>query len=277
MGFGGMLIPLTSVLVVLTLLPALPQPRRTPHRLAAHPQGGPRLPGLVGLGPRTIVRHRWLAVTVAVVALGLAITPVFGLQIGLSGSDSLASSGVAHDTLRSLETGGVGTGVLTPMNLLVKPGADAQAFAGAAMKVDGIRMAVVTPPGKDGIVNIVVVPDHETLNNANIATVTAVRDATKHLPGYDGIAGAGATVIDYQKAVYDNFPYVLALIALVTFVLLGPDVPLNPAAAEGGRAQPAQRRRRLRPHYLVLAGRPRVQRGLRHPRPPGLSRSGCRS
>ena len=28
------------------------------------------------------------------------------------------------------------------------------------------------------------------------------------------------TVQDYQRAVYDNFPYVLGLIALVTFVLL---------------------------------------------------------
>ena len=219
MGFGGMLIPLTSVLVVLTLLPAClslvgpridwPRIRKEGHASRAW-----------SAWARGVIHHRWLAATVAVVALGLAITPVFGLQIGLSGSDSLASSGVAHDTLQSLKSGGVGTGVLTPMNLLVKPGADAETFADAATKVDGIRMAVVTPPGKDGIVNVVVVPDHETLNNANIATVTAVRDATKHLPGYDGIAGAGATVIDYQKAVYDNFPYVLALIALVTFILL---------------------------------------------------------
>ena len=40
------------------------------------------------------------------------------------------------------------------------------------------------------------------------------------LPGYDGIAGLGATVQDYDRAVYQRFPYVLAVIALVTFVLL---------------------------------------------------------
>ena len=35
-----------------------------------------------------------------------------------------------------------------------------------------------------------------------------------------GVAGTGATVEDYFRAVYDNFPYVLALIALITFLLL---------------------------------------------------------
>ena len=34
------------------------------------------------------------------------------------------------------------------------------------------------------------------------------------------MTGAGATVEDYFTAVYDKFPYVLALIALITFVLL---------------------------------------------------------
>ena len=34
------------------------------------------------------------------------------------------------------------------------------------------------------------------------------------------LTGDGVTVQDYQRAVYDNFPYVLALISLVTFVLL---------------------------------------------------------
>jgi RND superfamily putative drug exporter len=34
------------------------------------------------------------------------------------------------------------------------------------------------------------------------------------------VTGQGATVIDYEKAVYGTFPYVLALIACVTFILL---------------------------------------------------------
>jgi RND superfamily putative drug exporter len=44
-----------------------------------------------------------------------------------------------------------------------------------------------------------------------------VEDATS---GSVGITGAGATVEDYFTAVYNKFPYVLALIALITFILL---------------------------------------------------------
>ncbi len=47
-----------------------------------------------------------------------------------------------------------------------------------------------------------------------------MRDAVKDLPGFVGVGGAGATVQDYSAAVYDRFPYVLAVIAVVTFVLL---------------------------------------------------------
>jgi RND superfamily putative drug exporter len=39
-------------------------------------------------------------------------------------------------------------------------------------------------------------------------------------PGFVGIAGSGATVQDYFRAVYDNFPYVLGLIAVITYILL---------------------------------------------------------
>jgi putative drug exporter of the RND superfamily len=219
MGFGGMLIPLVSTLVVLTLLPALlggigpridwPRIRKEGHASRAW-----------SAWARGIVRLRWVAAGVAVALLGLAIVPVFGLQIGQASSASLASNGEAHDALISLKDNGVDTGILTTMNVMVKPGADPQVFADAAQKVDGVRMAVVSAPGRGGVVDVTVVPDHETVDNNSVATVTAVRDAVKDLPGYDGTAGLGATVLDYQRAVYDNFPYVLGLIALVTFVLL---------------------------------------------------------
>ena len=35
-----------------------------------------------------------------------------------------------------------------------------------------------------------------------------------------GITGLGPTIEDYFSAVYDKFPYVLALIALITYMLL---------------------------------------------------------
>jgi RND superfamily putative drug exporter len=219
MGFGGMLIPLISTLVVLTLLPAL-------LSLVGPKFDWPRIrkEGTASRAwsawARGVVRYRWLAAGTAGVLLALAIIPVFGIQIGQANSDSLASAGKAHDALVSLKNNGVDTGILTPITLMAKPGSDPQALADAAAKVDGIRMAVPTEPGKGGATSIVVIPDHETVDNNSVAIVNDVRDAVEDVPGYDGITGLGATVQDYQHAVYDNFPYVLAGIALVTFILL---------------------------------------------------------
>ncbi|MFE2134156.1 MMPL family transporter, partial [Streptomyces sp. NPDC059466] len=149
MGFGGMVIPVISTLVVLTLLPVLlslvgprvdrPRIRREGHVSRAW-----------SAWARGVVRYRWAAAGVACGALALAVVPVFGLQIGQSGSDSLARDGVAHDTLAALRTGGVGDGVLTPMALLVRSGTDATAVAAAAERVDGVRMAVVGPAARGG-------------------------------------------------------------------------------------------------------------------------------
>ena len=216
MGIGGMLIPLVRRGAVLTLLPA---PARASAR-ASTTRGSARrhsLTRLVGVGSRS--------------SSGTAGSPPgrpscyspspssrsSGLQTGQASLDSLASNGV-HDTLLSLPANGVRR----------RPDADQPAGTGRrrgfgrerGRAVDGVRMAVVTPPGKGGVADVVVVPDHETVDNTSVAVVTAVRNATKDRPGYDGIAGLGATVQDYQRAVYDNFPYVLALIALITFVLL---------------------------------------------------------
>ncbi len=153
-------------------------------------------------------------------ALGLAVVPAFGVQVGQVASESLARNGSAYDGLLRTADGGIGNGVLTPMNLLVQSPAQAPALAAAAEAVDGIRMAVVAPPGKAGVTEIVVVPDRETVDSASTVIVGRVRDAVQDRPGYLGLAGPGVQMEDYQHAVYDKFPAVLGLILLVTFVLL---------------------------------------------------------
>src|SRR4051812_26681702 len=218
MGLGGMLIPLVSVAVVLTLLPALlsrigPRvdwPRIRHDAVAARGWSA---------WARLIVRRRWWATGVAVVVLGVIIAPVFGLKIGQANTESLTSSGPAFDTLQTLESGGVGDGVLTPIELLV-PDGQADAAVSAAGGGDGVRMAVVGG-SRDGTTVVDVVPDGETVDSASIAVVDDVRTAVEAaVDGPVGVAGTGAIVQDYFNAVYDNFPCVLALIAVITFVLL---------------------------------------------------------
>ncbi len=50
--------------------------------------------------------------------------------------------------------------------------------------------------------------------------VESVQAAISDVPGLVGIAGTGASVLDYVHAVYDRFPWIMGLIAFVTFILL---------------------------------------------------------
>jgi putative drug exporter of the RND superfamily len=67
---------------------------------------------------------------------------------------------------------------------------------------------------------IVLVPDTETVDATSVDVVNRVRDRAEDLPGVIGVAGIGATQIDFMNAVYGNFPLMFTLIALLTFVLL---------------------------------------------------------
>jgi RND superfamily putative drug exporter len=219
MGIAGMLIPLVSVAVVLTLLPAMLSsigPRVDYPRI--------RHEGTASRGwsawARLIVRHRFVATAVAVVVLALLIIPVFSLKIGPGSSlASVAQSGPRYDALHTLTDGGVGAGVLTPIEVLV-PAGDAAAAAEAARGVDGIQMAVVgTTQGGQSVVDVF--PVKATLDSDAATVVDDVRTAVG--PAVDGevaITGLGPTIEDYFSAVYDKFPYVLLLIALITFLLL---------------------------------------------------------
>ena len=219
MGFGGMLIPLCSVAVVLTLLPAM---------LAAV---GPRVDiphirkeGTASRGwtawARMIVKRPWLFGGAALIVLALLIAPFSQIQFGQSSTASQGTASPAYKTLQTLVDGDVGTGVVSPIVLLADNKDDAAAIATAAGKVGGIRLSAAYAPGADGRTAIDVIPDDETVNSSSVAVVDAVAAATRPLPGFIGAAGLGATIVDYRHAVYDKFPYVVGLIAFITFLLL---------------------------------------------------------
>ena len=221
MGYGGALIPLASVLTTLTLTPAI----------------------LGGVGPKVdwpkirhenrasrfwsrwsaaVVRRRWIAAATALAAL-FALTGVFlGIKIGLASSESLARSGPAYESLQTLERGGVPTGALTPMEVLVRTD-QARTAAARLAGIDGVS-SVLVPSGpagnRAGQSIVVVIPDHETVNSKSVGVVKRVKTAADGLPGVIGVAGIGAAQIDFMHAVYGNFPLMLTIIALLTYVLL---------------------------------------------------------
>jgi len=220
-GLGGMLIPLVSTAVSLTLLPAI----------------------LGGIGPRVdwprirkedvtargwsawarlVVRRRWVAAGLAGLLMAFLLVQFADLKIGLARSDSLAKSGPAYDGLQTLKRGGVPTGVLTPIDILVR-GGDPGAVATRAAAVPGVLTAVapdgpVWRRGSNAVV--VVLPRAETVAGSSVSVVKRVRSAVANEPGVIGESGYGPLQIDYLKAVYGNFPLALAIIAVVTFILL---------------------------------------------------------
>src|SRR3954466_12561581 len=220
-GLGGALIPLASVLTTLTLTPAV----------------------LGGIGPRVdwpkirhennasrswsrwtrgVVRHKYIAAGAATLILGALFLSFLGIRIGAASSDSLAKSGPAYDALQNLRKGGVSTGVLTPMEVLVRSDV-ADSTAAAAKQVDGVKTAVVAT-GAGATANghsiVTVIPVEETVNSSTVDPVRDVKKAVDDKPGVVGVSGWGADQIDFLKAVYGNFPLMLGLIAVLTIVLL---------------------------------------------------------
>ncbi len=223
MGIGGMLIPLVSTAVVLTLLPALLGsigPRVDWPRIRHETSASKAWTAWA----RLINGRRWIAATAGIILLGVIVAPVFGIKVGLAGTESLARKGPAVETLADLRRGGVPAGVVTPLEVLVRGDqAAADAVVERVSAVPGVAFAVA-PTGSSwhqaGTSLVEVVPTVETVDIAASKIVERVRDAAAGVSGFVGVAGAGATVLDYSDAVFSKFPLVMALIALTTFLLL---------------------------------------------------------
>jgi RND superfamily putative drug exporter len=220
-GVGGALIPLACVLTTLTLTPVIlssigpkvdwPKIR---HENTASKSWSRWATG--------VVRHRWVAAGASLLALGALIFAFTQIKIGQASSDSLASSGPAYTALKTLQDGGEPNGLLTPMQVLTTVDG-AQSAADDLAKVDGMADVVVaTDPGnvRNGHTVVIAIPDEETVNSKTVGPVRAARDVQDQNPAILGIAGLGADQIDFLHGVYGKFPLMLALIAVLTFLLL---------------------------------------------------------
>jgi len=220
-GMGGALIPLASVLVTLTLTPAIlgsigPKVDWPKIRHENKPSRG------WTSWARLIVRRRWVAAVVALAAIGVLFVSFLGIKIGAADSSSLAHSGPAYDSLQTLAKGGVTTGVLTPIEVLAQTD-KAQSVAETLAKVDGVTRAVVAT-GSGASVNgetvVLVLPDKETVNSTSVQVVRDVTSVADGTDGVIGVTGLGNAQVDFLHAVYGNFPLMLLLIAFLTYVLL---------------------------------------------------------
>jgi RND superfamily putative drug exporter len=89
--------------------------------------------------------------------------------------------------------------------------------------VPGMATAVVpsTPDSnRAGTTVLLGIPLQQTVNSKTLQPVRDARSALARTPGAIGIAGEGAIELDYQHAVFGNFPLMFAIVALLTIALL---------------------------------------------------------
>jgi RND superfamily putative drug exporter len=220
MGYGGMLIPLVSTVVAITLLPVV-LAKLGPRLDWPHRRTDDKASRSWTRWAQAVSRRRWLAAgagMAVIVALAFAATDI---QLGTTDADTVARSGQAKDGLVALEEAGIGEGALLPHEILVEGGTDPELVAAELRGVEGIHGAVAPESWRSGgtsIVEAIPVPDSGTDEGGD--TLAAVRDVS-HAAGPDvRVGGQPASNADFVDAVYGSFPLMIALITITTFVLL---------------------------------------------------------
>jgi putative drug exporter of the RND superfamily len=217
-GYAGLVIPLISVAVAITLLPGIlltfGQRLDWPHRRqeARASRAWTRWATLV-------VHRRWAAAVLAVAVLAALTVAATSLKLGPgSGNpDTLSKSGDARVGLRALERSGIGDGVLTPIEIITRSTSPVL-VAEHLNRIEGVNGAVA-PAGvgwrRDGLAVVDVLARSDSS-----ATVDRVRAAAHQLGPDVRVGGIVAQNSDFISATYDSFPLMIGLIALLTFVLL---------------------------------------------------------
>ncbi len=220
LGVGGMLIPLVALVAAITLLPIMLSawgPALDRHRLRRSSFTYSRAWERWG---RFVVRRKWLAGLVGAAIIVALAVPALSLNSARPNTRALAQSGSAHDALVALERSGVPSGVVYPFQVLAHQGS-ADAALGRIRATPGVWAAYAPAAphfraGADAL--ITVVPTAEGNTSAGKAIYPRLRARLAGLPAEVG--GSSAQDIDFNHAVYGSFPLMLALIALITFVVL---------------------------------------------------------
>jgi len=220
-GYGGMLIPLVSTVVAITLLPVILS--KIGSRLDwPHVRTDDKASRSWTSWAQAIVRRRWIGALAAVAVLAALVVAATSLKLGLPKADTIAKRGDAKQGLVALEKSSLGAGVLAPHEVLVS-GVAPERVAAALRGAKGIDGAVA-PPGsawrRGGSAVVEAFPNADGSSPEAGNTLDRVR-AAAHAVGPDvRVGGAVAQNDDFISAVYGNFPLMIALIAVTTFILL---------------------------------------------------------
>ena len=222
MGYGGMLIPVVSVLVAITLLPVVLAKAGSrldwPHR-----RTDDKASRAWTRWATMVARHRWVAAATGMAIVLALVVAATDLQLGASDADTVAKSGDAKTGLVALEDSGIGEGALLPHEVLVEGNTDPAEVVSAVSGVEGIHGAVAPDSPqwrRDGTALVEAIPIPDSGTSEGEATLDGVREEA-HAVGPDvKVGGQPASNADFIDAVYGSFPLMIALITITTFILL---------------------------------------------------------
>ena len=235
-GVGGMLIPAVSVLTAITLLPALL------YTLGPKINSARVLPRRVVVGsddPEHGFWNRWAGFVterpLPVAAVGLAIVGVlvfYGLQLNPADAkaEDLPGGGQGHEALQVLNDAGITPGVHKPFQIVVEGEFTDETLETVAVRVaedEGIAGASAPPPARTERLALVEAfsasdgSSGETRDTVNRLREDVLPPLESELAGVRlTLAGLPTEEREFIDAVYDNFPYVLGFVVLLTYILL---------------------------------------------------------
>ena len=219
-GYAGMLIPLISVVVATTLLPIVLL--KAGNRLDwPHLRSDDKASRSWTRWAQFVVRRRWAAAGCAVVVLAALTLAATGLKPGQADVNTLSQGGDARVGLLALERAGIGPGALTPIEVLA-PARYAQQVAARFRLAAGVHGAVA-PGGRwqrhgTDVLDVIAVADNSS--SAGQDTIKRVQALAQGPSSTVRVGGIGAENLDFVDAIYSSFPVMIALIAVLTFLLL---------------------------------------------------------
>ncbi|MGB2954021.1 MAG: MMPL family transporter [Gaiellaceae bacterium] len=223
-GIGGMLIPAVSVIVAITLLPALlatlgtriNSVRLLPKRFVdrGHPEDG-----LWGRWAGLVMRRPVPIAAVGLAIVGLLVYSGFQLNPSEAQAKDLPGTGDAIAGRAALASAGISPGVMKPFVVLVEHGASPGPIAAKLRATPGIAGASAPSDWRRGGDSLVeAFPSSDGASKQTRHTISVVRSELKGTNATLG--GVAAEDRDFVRAVYSNFPYVLGFVILLTFLLL---------------------------------------------------------
>ncbi|MEA2225609.1 MAG: hypothetical protein QOE67_891 [Solirubrobacteraceae bacterium] len=221
-GYGGLLIPLISVIVAVTLLPVVLS--KIGSRLDwPHLRSDDKASRSWTRWAEFVVRRRWIAAIGASAVLVALLIAAINLQPGNPNVNTIAKKGDARQGLLALERSGIGPGALLPNEALVEGASSPEKVAAAMAAVPGVHGAVapLSPQWRHAgaaVVDAFSISDGSSSSGRD--TLGQVRDAAHNAGGEVRLGGLSAQNDDFINAVYGNFPLMIGLIAIITFILL---------------------------------------------------------